>query len=49
MAEERSAALKQRAKLGAKLVARLCEERGELCHTMETLHSKHGTAYGEHD
>ena len=47
VAEERSAALEQRAKLDAEVVAQLHKERDELCHTVERLCSKRGMAYGE--
>ncbi|XP_066396181.1 uncharacterized protein [Miscanthus floridulus] len=49
VAEERSAALKQRVKLDVEMVARLRMEQDELRHTAERLYSKHGVAYGECD
>ena len=48
-AEDRSAALEQRAKLDAEAVARLRKERDELRHTAERLRSERGAAYGERD
>ena len=47
--KERSAALEQRVKLDAKMVARLCTERDELRHTVERLCSERGMAYVERD
>jgi len=48
-AEERSAALQQKANQDAEVVARLRRERDELCQTIERLCSEHGTAREERD
>ena len=48
-AEERSAALQQKANLDAEVVTQLRRERDELCQTMKRLCSERGTANGERD
>ena len=48
-AEERSAALEQRAKLDAEAIARLCGERDEQRQTLKRLRLELGTICGEHD
>ena len=42
-------ALQQRVNLDAEAVARLCNERDELCQTTERLCSEHGTTHRECD
>ena len=48
-AEDRSAALHQRADQDVKVIVRLCSERDELHQTMERLHSEHGMVCEECD
>ena len=48
-AEDRSAALQQRANLDIEVIARLRRERDELRQTIERLRSERGTARKEHD
>jgi len=48
-AEERSAALQQRVDRDAEVIARLREERDELCRTKERLCLEHSIAHGDHD
>ena len=48
-AEERSTTLEQRAKLDAKMVARLCEEQDDLRRTAERLRLERCASCGERD
>jgi len=48
-AEERSAALQQRADRDAEMITRLCEERDELRRTKERLRSEHSVAREDRD